>query len=449
MSKSKDVATNPSLPKEEALEKFRLLLKKTALTRQSKTCLQHISRLVEFIENTPIFDNLRFKFTKEKEEGELRLHSLELQVYNKSKMAYDTLKSRLIDQKLIDLPEIELVVVELETLFASNEPNCSPVPWQPAFDGVKTLGMILEKMDRTDLLKDLADLRTMLVRSQPSNSLEFVTEEKLVVDHFTFAEGVIELTKLQNDFYFKIEKTPWAIWEKFLAIRWCFKTPFTYWKNKRLRYSSRFYRKESWQRLNLHAMWGEVNKIKNRSTDVCEFLIQKKQLIKYLEKFSIEVQDYLNTYQPIEQLNFFLQGECLWIVMKIAQTTNPYQYFMIKELRELKNLYKFVRTLSQTNSLASIDVPDGYSSSSLLSHLNMPLGSNLALLFFNGWSPIQVHFKGNLVKGNAIRSQVYIPHLIDDLKKLHERHKTRFFSLPIESFFSKDQSKASKILQNR
>lgn len=244
MSKSKDVATNKNNLKEEALKKFGLMIKKAVLTRQSKTCLQHISRLVEFIEGTSIFDNLRFKWAKEKEEGESRLHSLERQVYNKSKMAYDTLKSSLIDQKLFSSPDIEPVVAELETLFASNEPNCSPVPWQLAFDGIKALGMILEKIDRTDLLKDLAKLRTTLVRSQASNGLELVNQEKLVVDHFTFAEGAVDLTKLQNDFYFKIEKTPWAIWEKFLAIRWCLKTPFTYWKNKRLRYSSRVYEKK-------------------------------------------------------------------------------------------------------------------------------------------------------------------------------------------------------------
>jgi hypothetical protein len=79
------------LLKEEALKKFDLLIKKAARTRQSTTYLHHISRLVEFIEGTPIFDNLCFKLAKEKEEGEVRLHSLERQVYNKSKMAYDTL----------------------------------------------------------------------------------------------------------------------------------------------------------------------------------------------------------------------------------------------------------------------------------------------------------------------------------------------------------------------
>ena len=68
------------------------------------------------MKKTLIFDNLRFKLAKEKEEGGVRLHSLELQVYNKSKMACDTLKLRLIDQKLISLPKIEPIVAEPETL---------------------------------------------------------------------------------------------------------------------------------------------------------------------------------------------------------------------------------------------------------------------------------------------------------------------------------------------
>lgn len=262
----KNVASSETIANAKILNEFQSIFKKNTRTKRSKTRLNYISQFVEFLENDPIFDNLRFKWAKEKEDGMAHLHSLELQVYNKSKMAYDTLKSRLVDQKLIDLPEIKSIVTELEVLFANNEQNCSPLSWQLAFDSVKTLGIALEKVNRTDLLNDLADLRKVLVRSQTSD-LEFATEEKLIIDCFIFANGVTELTQLQNDFYFRIEKTPWAIWEKLIAIRWCLKTPFKYWKNKRLRYSSRFYRKEGWQRLNLHAMWAEVNKIKANSNE--------------------------------------------------------------------------------------------------------------------------------------------------------------------------------------
>ena len=55
MSELKDVAINTSNLKEEVLEKFRLLVKKAVHTRRSKTCLQHISRLVEFIEKNSYF----------------------------------------------------------------------------------------------------------------------------------------------------------------------------------------------------------------------------------------------------------------------------------------------------------------------------------------------------------------------------------------------------------
>lgn len=352
-------------------------------------------------------------------------------------MAYDILKSRLVSQNLIELPEIGSVIAELETLFESNELICSPLPWQLAFNGVKVLGIALEKINRTDLLNGLAELRKVPVRSSISNDLEFATEDKLIIDHFIFADGVTELTQLQNDFYFRIEKTPWAIWEKLIAIRWCLKTPFKYWKNKRLRYSSRFYRKEGWQRLNLHAMWAEVSKINANTNEEREFLIQRKSLLKYLQTLSEKVCNYLKVYQSIEQFHFFLDGECLWIVMKIAQTPDPYKFFMIKELQEFKNLYNFAEALAEAKSMTSVDVPDGYSSSNLLSHLNMPIGSHLALLFFNGWSATQVHFKGNLVKGKIIENQLYSPHLIDELKKLHEQHKNRFFSPPMEAFFSK------------
>ena len=75
----------------------------------------------------------------------------------------------------------------------------------------------------------------------------------------------------------------------------------------------------------------------------------------------------------------------------------------------------------------------------------MPIGSQLALLFFNGWSTTQIHFKGNLVEGKAIENQLYVPHLIQELKTLHKRHEKRFFSPPMESFLAKIQLNASEI----
>jgi hypothetical protein len=133
----KNVTSSETIANTKILHAFQSIVKKITRTKLPKTRLNHICQLVEFLECEPTFDNLRFKWAKEKKDGTARLHSLELQVYNKSKMAYETLKSRLIDQKLIDLPEIKSIVAEQETLFASNERNCSPLPWQLAFDMFK------------------------------------------------------------------------------------------------------------------------------------------------------------------------------------------------------------------------------------------------------------------------------------------------------------------------
>lgn len=437
----KNVAICKKFSNEEVLKEFHLLLQKIKRSKRLKTFLFHISQLVDFVESNPIFINLRFKWSREKEEGLNRLHSLKLQVYNKSKMAYELLKSRLRDQKLIDVSEIQSHIRELETLFGSNERNCSPSPWCLVFDGVKALGIALEKMERTDLLKDLAELRIGLVSIQKPNSSEYATKEKVIIDHFTFAEGVTELVKLQNRFYFKIESL-WAIWERLIAVHWCFRTPFSYWKNKRLRYTSRFYLKESWQRLNLHAMWGEINKIKKHPKDGKEFLFQRNLFEKYLKVLSSEVTSYLEEYQAVERFHFFLQGECLWIVLKTSSEPDAYEFFMIKELREYKNLYNFTKTLSTLTSPSSIKVPEGYTTASLLSHLNMPTKSQLALLFFNGWSAEQIHFKGKTVKRQSIENQLYIPDLLQELAALHDRHQTRFFSPPIDSFLKESSIKA-------
>lgn len=198
----KNVVISETAANTETLHEFQAIIEKITNTRTLKTCLYQTCRLLEFLESNSIFNNLHFKWAKEKEEETARLHSLGLQVYNRSKIAYDTLKCRLVKQKLIDLPEIESIVIKMDTLFANHEPSCSPPPWQLAFDGVKTLGIALEKMGRTDLLKDLADLRTISEGS-------VISKERIIIDLFTFAEGITDLTQLQNDFYFRM--TPWSI----------------------------------------------------------------------------------------------------------------------------------------------------------------------------------------------------------------------------------------------
>ena len=71
----------------------------------------------------------------------------------------------------------------------------------------------------------------------------------------------------------------------------------------------------------------------------------------------------------------------------------------------------------------------------------MPIKSQLALLFFNGWSAEQIHFKGKDVKRQSIENQLYIPDLLQELAALHERHLTRFFSPPLDSFLKESSIK--------
>jgi hypothetical protein len=51
----------------------------------------------------------------------------------------------------------------LELLFANDEPTCSPAPWILAYNGVKKLGRVLEEMERTDLLSDLASFESQII----------------------------------------------------------------------------------------------------------------------------------------------------------------------------------------------------------------------------------------------------------------------------------------------
>jgi hypothetical protein len=426
-------------PYQAALDQFKLLQTKIKRTRSLKTFLKTLTDLLNFIQKCPLFNNLLCKWERDKQQGLKQIHSLELSVYNKSKIAYDTLKFRLHQHQLIDHPEIQNHIQELDVLFFNSEPTCSPAPWRLAFDGVKMLGLALEELERTDLIQDLSFLKKRPISQWKSDICDYITVNKTYIHHFTFADGILELSDLHEKFYYKIENTPWAIWEQLHAIAWCYQTPFSYWQNKSLRYSSRFYRKESWQRLNLHGMWGEMNQIKQNIKPEREFLFQRKTLETYLDRLSIEILAYLKTYQLIEKFHLFLDGECLWVVLEVIIPHLSFQFFKVKEFNELKKIFGFVSLLAKSNSLTSLDIPDGYTVTSLLHHLNMPAKSQLAQLFFNGWSINQIHFKGKVISAKTAEQEVYIPDLLAELNSLHKRCQLRGFAPPLETF-SKQRS---------
>lgn len=419
---------------ESVLQKFNLFKQRITRSRTLKTFLRALTTLIDFIRKCPLFNNLLCKWERDKQQDLKHVHSLELSVYNKSKIAYDTLKSRLYQHQLINHREIQNHIQDLDVLFSNSEPTCSPTPWRLAFDGVKMLGLALEELERTDLIQDLSCLKKRPVSLWNSDTCEYITVDKTYVHHFTFTDGVLELSDLHEKFYYKIEDTPWAIWERLHAIAWCYQTPFSYWQNKGLRYSSRFYRKDSWQRLNLHGMWGEMNQIKQNAKPEREFLFQRKMLEMYLDRLSIEILAYLRDYQLIEKFHLFLDGECLWIVLEFTIPHPSFQFFKIKEFNELKKFFGFVKHLAKASSLTSLDIPDGYTATSLLHHLNMPAKSQLAQLFFNGWSANQIHFKGKVISAKAAEQDVYIPDLLFELNSLHERYQSRNFDSPLETF---------------
>lgn len=65
----KNVASSEIIANTKILNQFQSIVKKIVRTKLPKARLNYISQLVEFLESKPTFDNLRFKWAKEKEEG--------------------------------------------------------------------------------------------------------------------------------------------------------------------------------------------------------------------------------------------------------------------------------------------------------------------------------------------------------------------------------------------
>jgi hypothetical protein len=113
--KNVDLRTAKSRPltQESVLQKFKFLKQKMKRSRTLKTFIKTSVDTVKVIQECPFFNNLLCKWNRDKQQDLKHVHSLELSVYNKSKMAYDTLKSRLIQYQLIDQPKIQSHIQKL------------------------------------------------------------------------------------------------------------------------------------------------------------------------------------------------------------------------------------------------------------------------------------------------------------------------------------------------
>lgn len=382
-------------------------IRKALFFRNVEHFFKNLCSLIDFIDKEPFFRNLCWKWDQDQKKVTARIHSLELQVYTKSKMTFEELKQRISQSQLVD-SKIDEKIQELEKLFNGQETCCPPFPWRLAYDGVKELGFLLEGIKRFDLLDGFVIVQ---------NSIDVHGE--LFIEYFPFAEGVTELVDLHEEFFWKVE-SDCAVWQQLLVARWCYQTPFTYWERKKIRYDNRYARKGSWERINLHTLWCEMNAIKRDPKYEKALFFRIEQFKSYLKKLSHALQQYSKKYMPITFYHLRLYGDCLWVILEIEVL--GIKPFMIKQFKEYSDLHLFAQKLGNP---MTIPVPNGYSASSLLDHLNMPISSQLAMLYFNDWDSTHIKFKGTKVSGEEIENRVYVPDLLQELHILQKRYQSK------------------------
>ncbi|HEY4832994.1 MAG TPA: hypothetical protein VIH61_10595, partial [Waddliaceae bacterium] len=143
----------------------------------------------------------------------------------------------------------------------------------------------------------------------------------------------------------------------------------------------------------------------------------------YLNKLLQALGQYTKKYVPIETYHLFLDGDCLWVMYKRSDDKRFYP-FMIKQLQEDSMLHAFAMQLMHEGQVY-LDIPDSYSASGLLEHLNMSANSHLTTLFFNGWSASQICFKGKTISGSEMEHQLYVPDLLHELRELKKQYQSK------------------------
>lgn len=255
--------------------------------------------IVPLIRRAPAFETFYLDWIEEKGKYKSHYAKTEKAAIAEIHDTFDAIKSALIDLDLIENSAVNSSISSIENVLEFREPYIMPAYYEIAYDRIAQLLHLLLTLDQGRLVEKYAELGSINKSQLDPKTNEYKTIPEPHISLFTFAPSLKELKDLRQVFSWENYSNPWSIWEHLDLAYWCWQTPFSYFKDKKLEHGDAKECADSSFLLNLHAFWVEMNTIKKRTQSLDKILFFKRdRFTDYLKVIVHQVILYQEIHGP-------------------------------------------------------------------------------------------------------------------------------------------------------
>lgn len=255
--------------------------------------------IVPLMRRAPAFETFYLDWIEEKGKYKTHYAKTEKAAIAEIHDTFDAIKSALIDLDLIENSAVNSSISSIENVLEFREPYIMPAYYEIAFDRIAQLLHLLLTLGQGRLVEKYAELGTINKSQLDPKTNEYKAISEPYISLFTFAPSLKELKDLRQVFSWDNYSNPWSIWEHLDLAYWCWHTPFSYFKDKKLEHSDAKECADSSFLLNLHAFWIEMNAIKKCTQSPDKILFFKRdRFTDYLKVIVNQVILYQEIHGP-------------------------------------------------------------------------------------------------------------------------------------------------------
>lgn len=389
--------------------------------------------IVPLIRRAPAFETFYLDWIKEKAKYKSHYAKTEKAAIAEIHEAFDAIKSALIDLDLIENSTVNSSFSSIENVLGFREPYIMPAYYEIAYDRIAQLLHLLLPFGQEKLVEKYAELTTINKSQLNPETNEYRIIPEPHISLFTFAPSLKELTDLRQVFTWENYSNPWSIWEHLDLAYWCWQTPFTYFKDKKLQHSDARECADSSFLLNLHAFWVEMNAIKKRTQSSDRILFFKQdRFTEYLKVLVNQVILYQEIYgpsdAPLEASSPFaieLKLEFGRLVLKVEWFEGiKTEEYIIHTFNDESGNQDFIRDLLAAKPDTLIDISEYASGATVAKFISRIKLQNTLLtdIFFNRKNTREMSLRSKRIELSKLPN-INLPRLREQIKQFEPTDK--------------------------
>ena len=389
--------------------------------------------IVPLMRRAPAFEAFYLDWIEEKGKYKSHYAKTEKAAIAEIHDTFDAIKSALIDLDLIENSAVNSSLSSIENVLEFREPYIMPAYYEIAFDRIAQLLHLFLTLGQSRIVEKYAELGTINKSQLDPMTNEYKAISEPHISLFTFASSLKELKDLRQVFSWDNYSNPWSIWEHLDLAYWCWHTPFSYFKDKKLEHGDAKECADSSFLLNLHAFWVEMNAIKKRTQSPDKILFFKRdRFTEYLKVIVHQIILYQEIHgpsdAPVEVSSPFaleLKLDFGRLILKVEWFEGiKAEEYIIHTFNDESGNHEFIQDLLEAKPNAPLDI-SGYASGAtvakFISRIKLQ-NTLLADIFFHRKNTHEMSLRSKRVELSKL-PDINLPRLREQIKQFEPTDK--------------------------